>query len=577
MNKTFLVIFLGLVMIGLTYGMSSSYALPQNLPDVVQIHAPPFKAKIIDANGWRAVIMPLLTTTNSPDNYVSGTTFPGVAVLLLPRTDIPEEFVAVCTGSLIAQDFILTAAHCVTNDAGELVLKAGGLARFGSSIGDFSHSLSIKEGATQVHPLWNGDVGMGRDVAVLKLNSPGSANLGLTIYKLDSNASDDLDDPFQTKVGFGRTGTLDKGVDDAFDIGIKRNGQNTYDDFIDTLFVEVLHQTPGDDFISESVFLYDSDNGEPGNDAFGFFLGNVNSELIDFVGLGDDEVNSAGGDSGGPSFNSDGKITGITSFGMVLGGSRGLPTPDCDLNKIRGINIPDSSCGEFSGDMRVSQYLSFISGAIGGPDTTRPTPTITSAQGASGTSTDAATINFTVEFVEDVTRFDISDLVVTGIPDSFSPVASNFETTDASTYTFDVVPTTDGTVVINIAANAAQDLSSNESNSATEFTITSDITTPDPPASVTVSSILPISMAKGKTIPVTITGTGFFDGASVTFENGCGPSPSASSIVVESTTTITAEITTKNGGPNKNCAFEVRVTNSGGSTGAGSQFTVEGN
>lgn len=560
-------------MIGLTYGMSSSYALPQNLPEVVQIHAPPFKAKIIDANGWRAVIMPLLTTTNSPDDYVSGTTFPGVAVLLLPRTDIPEEFVAVCTGSLITEDFILTAAHCVTNDAGELVLKAGGLARFGSSIDDFSHSLSIKEGATQVHPLWNGDVGMGRDVAVLKLVSPVSADLGLTIYDFDIDESDDLDDAFQTKVGFGRTGTLDKGVDDS-PIGIKRDGQNTYDDFIDTLFVEVLKQTRDKDFISGSIFLYDSDNGEPGNDAFGFFLGDKFPELIDSLGRGVNEVNSAGGDSGGPSFNSDGEITGITSFGMVLGGSRGLPTPDCDLNKIRGINIPDSSCGEFSGDMRVSQYFSFISGAIG-PDITSPTPTITSAQGASGTSTDAATINFTVEFVEDVMGFDITDLDVTGTANGGLLVAINFIPVDASTYTFDVIPTTAGTVIINIAANAAQDLSSNASNIATTFTITFD-PTPAPPASVTVSSIIPMSMVKGKTIPVIITGGSFERGASVTFENGCGPSPNASSVIVVDPTTITAEITTKNGGPNKNCAFEVRVTNSDGSTGTGSQFTVLG-
>ena len=558
-------------MIGSTYSMSSSYALPQNLPDVVKIHAPPFKEKIIDANGWRAVIMPLLTTTNDPDDllYLSGTDFPGVAVLLLPRTDIPEGFFAVCTGSLIAQDFILTAAHCVTNDAGQLVLKEGGKAIFGSSILGFSHSLLINEVATQRHPQWNGDVGMGRDVAVLKLESPVPAVLVSAIYDFDSDPSDDLDDAFQTKVGFGRTGTLDKGVDDAFPIGIKRDGQNTYDDFIDTLFVEVLNQTPDEDFISGSVLLYDSDNSEPGNDAFGFFLG---VDFSDADGRGVNEVNSAGGDSGGPSFNGDGEITGITSFGMVIGGSRGLPTPDCDINKVRGINIPDSSCGEFSGDMRVSQYSSFISGAIG-PDITSPTPTITSAQGASGSSTDAATINFTVEFVEDVTGFDIGDLDVTGTANGGSPAASNFVTVDATTYAFDVIPTTDGTVIIKIAANAAQDLALNDSNSAITFTITSDTTAPP---SVTVSSIFPISMAKGTTILVTITGGSFENGASVTFENGCGPSPSASFVLVESSTTITAEITTKNGGPNKDCKFEVRVTNSGGSTGVGSQFTVLG-
>ncbi len=67
MNKYALVLFLGIVMIASTISISFSEAIiPEKIPDVVKIHAPPFKAKIIDANGWRAVIVPLLTTTNNP-------------------------------------------------------------------------------------------------------------------------------------------------------------------------------------------------------------------------------------------------------------------------------------------------------------------------------------------------------------------------------------------------------------------------------------------------------------------------------------------------------------------------------
>ena len=129
-----------------------------------------------------------------------------------------------------------------------------------------------------------------------------------------------------TKVGFGRTGTLEQG--DVLDLGTKRDGENKYDDVIDTLYEDVLGQVAGIGFVSGSVLLYDSDNGNSNNDAFDFFLGDTYSEL----GLGAAEVNSAGGDSGGPTFNAAGQITGITSFGMVIGGHFGIPTPDCHKN-----------------------------------------------------------------------------------------------------------------------------------------------------------------------------------------------------------------------------------------------------
>jgi len=571
MNKYALVLFLGIVMTASTISISFSEAIiPENLPDVVKIHAPPFKDKIIDANGWRAVITPLLTTTNNPSQYESGVNFPGVAVLLLPRTDIPEGFVVVCTGSLIAENFILTAAHCVTNDAAEFALKDGGEARFGSSRSSFTDKLFIDEGATQIHPLWNGDVGMGRDVAVLKLVSPAPA--GLTIYGIDRDESDDLDDAFQTKVGYGRTGTLDNGEDDAFDIGTKRDGENKYDDVIDTLFVEVLNQTPVDDFIRGSVLLYDSDNGQPQNDAFDFFLGDDHPLLIDAVGRGVAEVNSAGGDSGGPSFNGDGEITGITSFGMVIGGSRGLPTPDCDINKVRGINRPDSSCGEFSGDMRVSQYFTFIDSAL---STTPQDPTIsiddvTLAEGNSPGTTD-------FEFI--VTRSSI-----------VGAISLNFDTADdtATTADGDYVANTGGTInfsdggsltdTITVVVNGDDTVESDETffvnlTNCSGCTISDNrgvgtITNDDTPVGVTVSGISHTEIAKGTTLPVVlITGSGFVSGASVTFENGCGPSPSASVAFVSGDgTTITAEITAKSGGPPRPCTFDVRVTNENTST-----------
>jgi len=125
--------------------------------------------------------------------------------------------------------------------------------------------------------------------------------------------------------------------------------------------LKALRLRPDKDFVPGSVLQYDFDNGKSQNDAFGFFFDNPG------LGLGQPEVNSAPGDSGGPTLTS-GVITGITSYGVRLQTIFGSTSDvDGELN---------SSFGEFGGDTRVSKYASFIDGITGGvtppPDTTPP-------------------------------------------------------------------------------------------------------------------------------------------------------------------------------------------------------------
>jgi len=82
---------------------------------------------------------------------------------------------------------------------------------------------------------------------------------------------------------------------------------------------------------------------------------------------------------------------------------------------------------------------------------------------------------------------------------------------------------------------------------------------------LTITGIDPNSMPAGYTVSVTISGSGFTDGASVTFENGAGPAPEASNIFVDANE-ITASVTAKSGGPPRNRAWDVRVTNPDGSS-----------
>jgi len=89
---------------------------------------------------------------------------------------------------------------------------------------------------------------------------------------------------------------------------------------------------------------------------------------------------------------------------------------------------------------------------------------------------------------------------------------------------------------------------------------------------VIVAGIEPSSANVGSTVPVTITGSGFAAGMTVTFENGSGPPPVAKNVVVSSDgTTIQAMVTVKKGKPGKDPVWDVR----GGSGVLFSGFTVK--
>jgi len=338
-----LVLFLGIVMISSTISISSSEAiLPVNLPDVSQA---PFKVKVIEAGELRAEVRPLYTTFGNPSKYVtpSGGVYDGVGDLILTRDD----FTVRCSGALLTSGIhVLTAAHCVTDDEGNFILESG-FATFEGDTGDFQ--ISVLASATEVHPDWDGDFFVkGNDVAVLKLVSVAPAEI--TRYDIDRNGSNDL--AVGDKAGYGRSGNGDNG--DVMPSGKKRDGQNKYDDVADTM-LDALGYRPGVHFVPGSVLQYDFDNLEPENDAFGFFFCNVTDPDLCDTGLGTDEVNSAPGDSGGPTITSDG-ITGITSYGVRLSTIFGSSSDvDGELN---------SSFGEFSGDTRVSMYASFIDGVL---------------------------------------------------------------------------------------------------------------------------------------------------------------------------------------------------------------------
>ena len=105
-------------------------------------------------------------------------------------------------------------------------------------------------------------------------------------------------------------------------------------------------------------------------------------------------------------------------------------------------------------------------------DTIVPTVTITPAD---GTRTSDNPVTFTATFSEDVQNFILDDITVTGTVNGTNPAATNFETVNARTYTFDVARgSSDGTVIPSIAADVATDLAGNSNTASAPVTVTID-------------------------------------------------------------------------------------------------------
>ena len=82
----------------------------------------------------------------------------------------------------------------------------------------------------------------------------------------------------------------------------------------------------------------------------------------------------------------------------------------------------------------------------------------------------------------------------------------------------------------------------------------------EPPAVVSVDSIDPNFASIGSVVAVTVRGSGFAPGMGLTFENGSGARVTASDVVVQNSTTITAIVTVrKKGGPAADYVWDVRV------------------
>lgn len=260
-----------------------------------------------------------------------GTGYDGIGGLFLETT----AGVNICSGSLLEDGIhVLTAAHCVTDFLGNLALVGGNVTFFPSP--DGVEVLDVISAV--IHPGYNGLLETGNDLAILTLAAPASA--GVQRYSIYRGSSE-VGSTFDTS-GFGALGTGDIG--EIYPAGLRRHGLNDFDATMTGTFDVISGWTAGD-----NVLFSDFDDGTAAHDGFGLFFG------LFGLGQGQDEVNPASGDSGGPAFIN-GQIAGITSFGFRVFFADGTTSDVTDFT--------DSSFGEFNAYTRVSQYQDWIDSQI---------------------------------------------------------------------------------------------------------------------------------------------------------------------------------------------------------------------
>lgn len=261
---------------------------------------------------------PLLTTTGNPANYVVSppSFYDGVGKIIV-NTSLGT---IGGSGSLLPDGTdILTAAHLLTYGGSSL------------NVNSLSVTFSLSGGPVTyygasyfVYPGWDGNFQDGNDIAIVRL----STSVPLSGYQIFTDKNF-MGGSMAQLAGYGLSGTGSTGTNQSlYPFGTLRTGENK----LDTVWN-----------ITGNPFAYDFDNGTFRRDT----IGNLTLGVLRDLGTGINEVMTAPGDSGGPSFIN-GEIAGIHSFGATLGKPFDV---DNQLN---------SSFGELGGDTRVAFYADWV-------------------------------------------------------------------------------------------------------------------------------------------------------------------------------------------------------------------------
>ncbi len=302
-----------------------------------------------------------MSNNSAPSNWrfnsastFNGANFDGVARLFFDNDGSIDNGGYICSGTLLAGgQYVLTAGHCA-DDFNIMRIDFG----LNNNV-----ATATRSGTTAyVKPGWNGSLGTGADMAIVKLDAP---VVGIKGFNIDPNSALGKQ---VLMMGYGTTTQGNTATAPNWDEwGHGHYGYNTYD-VTSKVFLDAWDPTgskgdgPGDNTYGEE-YVADYDSGTAGNNTLGIVAGMTGNQWTSNNG---DNIESliTGGDSGGGDFVWNGTewlVTGVHSWGWQF--CDGRITPSCDFSTANS-----GSWGDLMASTAVYSNVDWINSIVGVPE-----------------------------------------------------------------------------------------------------------------------------------------------------------------------------------------------------------------